>query len=348
MTDDRLTVLLLPGGTTDAHAFTESLASVRAELDDGATFAVVRDIDGLGHGSLVAAAAAAGILAVDADAVASTPGVVGFVRVGDRWRPGVLAARRRPLAAHPTAVLSIAGHQRVAPGETDGLAVPAPLPPLEPGALLLRPQVEASAVLVAARVLDASAVELLHRPHGDAVVWSRLVAHHGHLPSGEIAADVRLDPERHAFRSAARIDAMLDAVTADDGDVEPAGRSSVRRELLRRLFIEAEQHDEVDVATWLGPVAARSARARGVVDDLQWALRRQRETLIAERVRWTAGTVRDDEVLHGSLDLERIRMGTTLAEFHAEMRVRDSTIQRLQADVAARDSTIERLRRESV
>jgi hypothetical protein len=346
VSENPLTVLLLPGATGDADAFSATLSSVRPELPDDATLAVVRDADASNHAVFVAAAGAAGVLPIDAETVASRPGIVGFARLGDRWRPGTLAARRRPLEAHPTAVLSIAGHHRFTPDGGDGLTVAAPLPPLEPQALLLRPRVEASAVLVRARALDAAAVALLHRPHGDAVVWSRLVAHYGHLPSGEIAADVRLDPERHGFRTAARLDAMLDEVAGDEGDEDPDGWSSIRRELLRRLFVEAEQHNEIDVTTWLGPIAASSPRGRGVVADLQWALRRQREALVAERVRWTAGTVRDDEVLHGTLDLERIRMATVVSKLHGEMRVRDSTIQRLEAELDARDSTIERLERE--
>lgn len=347
MTRNRLTVLLLPGATDEADAFSATLASVRPELDDDATLAVVRDADAPGQQALVAAAAAAGVLPIAAATVAANPGTVGFARIGDRWRPGALAARRRPLEAHPTAAISIAGHHRTTPDGSDGLTVSAPLPPLDPDTLLLRPRVEASAVLVDAAAIDAAAIHLLHRPHGDAVVWSRLVAHHGHLPSGEIAADVRFDPERHGFQTAARLDAMLETVTGDDGDDDPPGRSTVRRELLRRLFIEAEEHNEVDVATWLGPGTAVSPRVLGVIADLQWALRRQREALLAERVRWTAGTVRDEDVMGGTLDLERIRMASELDEFHGEMRVRDSTIQRLRAELAARDSTIERLQRES-
>ncbi|MFA4927718.1 MAG: hypothetical protein WC558_04325, partial [Patulibacter sp.] len=255
-----------------------------------------------------------------------------------------LAARRRPLDAHPTAVLAVAGHHRVpSGGDGDGLRVSAPMPPLEPADLLLRPRVEAAAVLVRSELLDATALELLHRPHGDAVVWARLIGEHGHLPSGEIAADVRLDPERHGVRSASRTDAMLAAVSDPTSDDDPAGHATIRRELLTRLFVEADDHADVDVLTWAGPAAAASARVRGVVGDLEWALRRQREALVAERVTWPAGRVDDDERITSALDLERVRLGTELAEIYAELRVRDATIRRLEAEVAQRDRRIRRL-----
>lgn len=346
MTGKRLTVLVLPGATGDPEELAAAVASVRAELLDGDDVAVASDVAVAGLEAHREAASAAGVTPITAAALLERAGLIGFVRPGDRWRSGTLAARRRPLDAHPTAMLGVAGHHRRGPGGGAGVTVKAPLPPVAPESLLLRSQVEASAVLVDAAALDVAAVGLLHRPHGDAVVWTRLIHRHGHLPSGEVAVEVRLDPDRHGFTTTARIDAMLSEVTADDGDGEPAGRGTLRRELLRRLFLEAEGHNEIDVADWLAPSAAADARTHAVVDDLQWALRRQREALLAERVRWTAGTTFDDEVRHGTLDLERVLAGTTLAELHGELRVRDSTIQRLRAELEARDSTIERLERE--
>ncbi|MBF6620157.1 MAG: hypothetical protein ITG02_07985 [Patulibacter sp.] len=340
MSENRMITVLLPGATTDADELSATVAAVRAEAGEDAEIVAVRADAGSDGGAFSDVVDAVGIPRVDADRIVEDATLIAFARIGDRWRPGTLLARRRPLEAHPSAVISIAGHHRVPrhDGEAAGLVVPAPLPPQSADTLRLRTQVEASAVLVRSTALDAAALELLQLPHGDGVVWARVVGDHGHLPSGEIAADVRLDPRRHGFRSEARIETLLDAVTDPRlGDEEPEGTSVVRRELLRRLFIETNEMTEVDVGSWIGPAAAASPRAAAVVADLQWALQRQREALVAERVRWPEGRVTEDEAIPAAIDLERIRLSGAIAEFGIELRVRDAQIQRLEAELARRD-----------
>lgn len=339
-----LTVVLLPGATTDPEALAGTLASVRGEAGDDALIVVVRPPADLDLDAFVAAAELAGIAVVDPESVAHGSGLLAFVRAGDRWRTGTLAPRRRPLEAHPTAVLAIAGHRRVTSDDQDGVLVAAPLPPLDAAELLLRPCVEASAVLVRPAALDAVALALLQRPHGDAVLWSRLVERHGHLPSGETAADVRLDPDRHGFRATVSRDAMLTAVADPDGDEERPGASTVRRELLRRLFVEATELTDVDLTGWLGPAAAASSRAVGVVEDLQWALSRQREALVAERVRWPHGEVAEEDRVDVALDVEQVRLTDAASAIGAELMVRESVIVRLEAELAQRDAVIARIR----
>jgi hypothetical protein len=342
-----LTVVLLPGTTTDPVALAATLASVRGEAGEDAAIVAVRPPADLDGEAFVAAAEVAAVPVVDPASVAGDAGLLAFVRAGDRWREDTLEHRRRPLAAHPTAVLSIAGHRRVGADDDAGVPVAAPLPPLDAASLLLRPSVEASAVLVRAAALDATAITLLQRPHGDAVLWSRLVERHGHLPSGEIAADVRLDPDRHGFRATAPRDAMLAAVADPDGDDERPGASMVRRELLRRLFVETDELTDVDLAGWLGPIAAESPRAVGVVADLQWALSRQREALVAERVRWPLGEVAEDDRVEIALDVEQARLTDAATAMGAELMVRDSMVRRLQAELAQRDGLIARLQGEA-
>lgn len=340
-----LTAVLLPGATTDPEALTATLESVRAEAGGDVPIVVVRPPADLDLAAFVTAAERAGIAVVDPERVADGSGLVAFARVGDRWRSGTLAPRRRPLEAHPTAVLAIAGHRRVASDDAEnGVLVDAPLPPLDAAELLLRPCVEASAVLVRPTVLDAAALALLQRPHGDAVLWSRLVERHGHLPSGETAADVRLDPDRHGFRASVSRDAMLTAVADPDGDVDRPGASTVRRELLRRLFVETTELADVDLADWLGPAAATSSRAVGVVEDLQWALSRQREALVAERVRWPRGEVAEEDRVEVALDVEQVRLTDAASAIGAELMVRESVIVRLEAELAQRDAVIARIR----
>lgn len=338
-----LTVVLLPGATTDRAALAATLESVRGETGGDAPIVALRPPTDLDLSAFIAAAERAGVAVVDPESVADGPGLVAFARIGDRWRTGTLAPRRRPLDAHPTAVLAIAGHRRVASDDENGVLLAAPLPPLDAAELLLRPCVESSAVLVRLAALDAAALTLLQRPHGDAVLWSRLVERHGHLPSGEIAADVRLDPDRHGFRATVSRDAMLAAVADPDGDEERPGASTVRRELLRRLFVETTELADIDVSGWLGPAAAVSSRAVGVVEDLQWALSRQREALVAERVRWPHGEIAEEDRVDVALDVEQVRLTDAASAIGAELMVRESVIVRLEAELAQRDAVIARI-----
>jgi len=72
---------------------------------------------------------------------------------------GALTARLRPFAAHPDAMLSVAGYRLVARDGSEIRTAPPPLPPFHAHSLL-RPSVEASAVLVRSEALDQTALDL--------------------------------------------------------------------------------------------------------------------------------------------------------------------------------------------
>ncbi len=332
-TTSDVTVVLLPGADDAPAGLTATLAAVRAEVGEAARIVCCPTVAG--------GIAWPGVEAVAPAEVAAANGLLGFARAGDRWRPGTWAARRRPLEAHPTAVIGVAGHVRTG-GAGDGVIVAAPMPPVDLGTALLGPTIEAAAVTVRATALDPDAVELLHRPQGDALVWARLIAAHGHLPSGELAADVPYDPDRHGLDARARRDALHAEVTADDGDEDPPDRSALRRELLRRTVLAAPAGGaDVDPGPWLG--ASATPRARAVVEDLRWALLRQSEALAAERVAWRPETLGDGGPVDGSLDLEQLRYEMRLAEARDEIAASHETVRWLDTEVAHREATIERL-----
>jgi hypothetical protein len=265
--------------------------------------------------------------------------VLAFVRAGDRWRPGALAARLRTFIAHPTAVLGVAGHVLVHTGR-ELLEVRAPLPPFDANRLLLCPSIEPAAVLVRPAALDESALALVARPHGDARVWSELVRAHGLLPSTEIAADVALDPERHGHAPDVRTRALLEAVAAI-GATGSAGTVTIRRELLRRLFVEPDPDPalaDVDLHSLLG--GADDPATRAVIDDLQWTLARQREALAAERVRWPVGEVPAEDAVPTLSEEELHDVRLVAEDLWIEVQVRDTEIARLKAELAARDAQL--------
>jgi hypothetical protein len=310
-------VALLPGPGDDDM----TRSSVRAEA--GADVPIVPLAEAGGGAALLARAE-----------------TIAFARAGDRWRAGALAARLRPFAAHPTAVLAVAGHVLVDAEGHEVLRVSPPPLPLDAEELLLRAAVEPSAVLVRASALDEAALALLLRPHGDLVLWSRLARASGLLRSGEIAAEVLLDPERHGSHHEARTAALLAAAA----EVEGEGASAMRRELLRRLYLDAGPTAErVDLTALLGGTAADPDRAAAVFSDLQWALERARETLAAERVSWPPELERDADAPGVFVEEELFELRAAVRTTVTEVEVRDALLRRYEAEIQRRDAIISRL-----
>lgn len=267
--------------------------------------------------------------------LADAPGaadILAFARPGDRWSRGALEARLRPLLGRPDMVLCVAAHELVDGEDRVVATVRPPFPPLDPAELLLRPSIEPSAVLVRSAALDAAAMDLLARPHGDAVLWSRMAAAHGLLPTAEVAARVRLDPARHAVGAARSTAVLLAGATGPQGD--GPGSSTMRRELLRRLYLDAsDDPGGLDLAALLD---GRPDRAAAVVADLQWALERQREALEAERTMWPQGGVTQGDVIpEPGTDL--VQMRHDIDWLHREVALRDRQLQHLHAEVRLRD-----------
>ena len=307
-------VILLPGpGAPEG-----SMRSVRHELGDAARVFVL---------------AVPGFPLVQADGAvpATAPEILAacdhlaFVRSGDRWRPGTFEARARPLVAHPSAALAVAGHALVDASGAVSIVVAAPLPPVDPAQVLLRASLEASATIVRTSALHPDALDLLVRPHGDAVVWSHLVREHGLLPSIQTAADVLVDPDRHGHDPSMRTELLLAALREPVAGEGPGG-VTLRRELLRRLYVEPVEDPglrTVDLSALLAPDGRRSAAP--VIEDLQWALERQRDALLAERVRWPYGEIAEDEQVPGDTeeDVQDLRMHAE--DLWNEILVRNAT-----------------------
>jgi hypothetical protein len=320
---DGLLVVLLEDERRSSAELEATLASVRAEAGADVAIAVAGDTDTPGR--------------------LAEASLVALIRAGDRWRQGTLAPRVRVLRAHPTAAFLAAGHARVDEDGVERLVVRAPKPPLSSTDVLLHRAVEASAVIVRASVLDAAGLRLLGRPYGDTVLWSRLLRGHAMLDSGEIAADVRIDPDRHGLGVEPRSEELL--LTASEVGDEP-GASTVRRELLRRLYLESAGITAgTDLVTLFPDGAAQDARVRDVVADLQWALERQVDALTTERITWATEPpgygVEHPEA--GYPDEELMDLRSTVIRFGGEIAIRDSKIRRLEAEVYRRDAIIERL-----
>lgn len=326
-----LVVVLLPG----PGSLTATLESVRTEIDPDTT--IVRLASG-DYTDSTSDEIAISIPTTDPHEVLATADLLTFVRVGDRLRKGALRARLAPMTAHPNAVLGIAGHALV---NSDGVEVVtrrAPTLPLDRVELLLHAHVEPAAVLVRASALDTAALTLLLRPYGDAVVWSRLARDHGLLPSGEIAADVQIDPERHGHAPQALVAALLESVASFDS-ADTVGQSTVRRELLRRLYLESTI-DPALATLDLSDVFAQSLDKRAdfgaLLADLQWALERQRDALSAERTPWPRGEVPVADALPELADEELQDLRTKAEMLWHEILVRDATIRRLEAELRDR------------
>jgi len=321
-----LAVVLVPG----PGSASETLVSLRDEIARsvplvGFGLGEPDDLGGLG-------------VARSAEEVLGIAETLAFVRTGDRLRAGALTARLRPFAAHPDAMLSVAGYRLVARDGSEIRTAPPPLPPFHAHSLL-RPSVEASAVLVRSEALDQTALDLIVRPHGDAVVWGRLAGRFGLVPSSEIAADVRLDPARHGHAPAMRRAALLEFARSGELSTSAPDGTALRRELLRRLYIDPEPTDP--------PLLDLSETFKGadalVLADLQWALERQREALAAERVTWPQGVVAPEDETVGPTDLDLLDAQMLTDELHDHIMVRDAELVRLRALLEQRESLIARL-----
>jgi hypothetical protein len=279
-------------------------------------------------------------------------GTVAFVRAGDRWREGALAARARTFAGRPEVDISIAGHVLVDATGSELLQVASPAPPLDPMELLLRASVEPAAVLVRAGALHATALEQLAQPYGDAVVWSRL-AREGFVRSTELAADVLLDVERHGGDPTARFESLRAAATAGAvDDAEEPGETTVRRDLLRRLFVDAagDASPPLDLLTLAGAGAERlPSRVLGLLADLQWTLERQREALRRERSQWPPPS--DAPEIDGPTrlaDEELFDLRAAIVRMSSDIEIRDTLIRRYEAEIYRRDALLARMSGETL
>jgi hypothetical protein len=323
-----LAVVLIPG----PGSVSETLVSLREEI--------ARSVPLVGFGLREPGELGDVGVARGAGEVLGTAEVLAFVRTGDRLREGALTGRLRTFAARPEAMLSVAGYRLVAGDGSEIRTAPPPLPPFEPHSLLLRPSVEASAVLARSQALDQTALDLIVRPHGDAVVWGRLAARFGLVPSSEIAADVRLDPARHGHAPGMRLAALLEFARAGELNTSAPEGVALRRELLRRLYLEPQPPDPppLDLADTF------TAAGAPVLADLQWALERQREALAAERVTWPQGIVAPEDETTGPTALELLDAQMLTDELYHRMAGREAEIVRLTALLEQRESVIARLR----
>ena len=336
-----LTIVVLPRGEFSTYALEATLASVQNSTDEPVTVVGVAT-SGANSSAHHAGFEAAGVRIVEPSTVLAASEVLAFVSPGDRLRSGALEARFRPLTAHPSAVLAVAGHVLVDPFGREILEVKAPSLPVDPIDLLLHPTLELAAVLVRSAALDLAAFELLTRPHGDAVVWSRLVRAGAVVRSGEIAADVPIDVDRHGHSPAARAAELLNYMTLCPPN--DAGAVELRRELLRRLYLEPDPGlGEIDLTELLGAAATHESAA-AVVADLAWALERQRDALTAERIRWPAGEVEPDDELGAMYNEQLPELQALVATVGAEISVRDNKIRRLESEIYRRDAIIALLR----
>jgi hypothetical protein len=325
--DHPLAIVLIPGPGSPSDA----LVPLRDEIGDSVPLVGfgLAESDDLGEVAL----------AHSADEVLGTAEMLAFVRIGDRLHEGALAARLTPFAARPGAVLSVAGYRLVDDEGGEIRTAPPPLPPFEAHSSLLRPAVEASAVLARSEALDRTALDLIAQPYGDAIVWGRLAARFGLVPSAEIAADVRLDAARHGHAPAVRVAALLAFARSGELSSSAPDALALRRELLRRLYIEPEPTDlpPLDLADTFGGANAV------VLADLQWALERQREALAAERVTWPQGIVAPGDETVGPTDLDLLDAQMLADELQHHIMVRDTELMRLAALLEQRESVIARL-----
>lgn len=328
-----LAVVLLPG----PGAIAVTLESVRDELGPEVPVLCLTDKDAPHEQQ-------SGFVSAKPHEILAAADVLAFARAGDRWRAGTLAARLRPLSAHPTAMLSVAGFVLVDAEGREIRVARAPMPPIDSAKLLLHPSIEATAVLVRSAALGPADLELIARPHGDAVVWSEIVRRYGLLPSMELAAEIKLDVDRHGHEPHARTEALLTAIRAGTTSKEGPGVRTLRRELLRRLYIEpreASELTEIDIATLFAANATTTVTAS--VEDLQWALERQRDALAAERLRWADGEVDPVDRIPGATDIDMLDARLKNEELWNELKVRDAEIARLHAELAQREAVVDRL-----
>jgi hypothetical protein len=346
MTRARLAVVVLPGCNVRGDSATASIESVMAEVDAGTPIVALadrgpelddRDVDEMN--SLVSV----GLSVFEPGEALQLADVLAFVRPGDRWCPGTLEIRRRQLDGHPRAAFSVAAHELVDAEGSTVLIVRAPSPPIDPIELLMRPSIEPATVLVRVPSMDGIALSLLTRTHGDAVLWSRLARADGFVSSGEIAAKVPIDPERHGFAPRVRT-AQLIAAASCLAPLDGLGAANVRQELLRRLYLEPEPGIEsVDLTALLGGFRQESPGTAAVISDLQWALERQSDALRVERIRWPEDLAEEDKDVVRITDADLLDQQAAAFILGSEVVLRDSKIRRLEAEVYRRDAIIAEL-----
>lgn len=328
-------VALVPSTSSTPAASRETVQSIRADVGEAVSIVAYEE-----HPALQVE----GVTRVSPQELVQAGPIIAFARPGDRWREGAFAARLRTFAANQDAGLSVAGYVLVDADGKQVLTVKAPMPPLHPAELLLRPRTEPSAVLVRSALLDPLALQTIIMPNGDAVIWNRIAQEHGLLPSGELAAEVPLDADRHGYSPAAATTALLEMLSLVGSSATDVG-PEMRRELLRRLYLEPDEGlvQRPDLVALL-PEPDESSAA--VIADLQWALERQAEALRAERVRWpgwVAGREEDDgptELAEQTIQ----ELGRDVDWLHTEVARRDATSLRLAAEIERRDAIIAQLR----
>ncbi len=328
-----LAVVLLPG----PGALAETLASVRSEIDEEVPLLC------LTTKACEFSEQPPALISATPQEILATADVLAFARAGDRWCAGALAARIRPLSAHPTAVLSVASYVLVDGTGGKVRVTHAPMPPIDANELLVHPSVEPAAVLVRSSALDDATLEQIASPYGDAAVWSEIVRRHGLLPSREVAAEVALDPDRHGHDPSTRTKALLMALRAGTTSEGP-GSSTLRRELLRRLYIEPLDDPglaEIDIATLFA--ANTTPAITAAITDLRWALERQRDALAIERLRWAYGEINAVDRIPETTDADLQDALLKAEEIWNEVKVRNAEIERLKAEIMRRDAEIARL-----
>lgn len=328
-----LAVVLLPG----PGAVVETLASVEREVGEDVPLL------SLATGENAPAVSGGRLASATPEETLARADVLAFARAGDRWCAGALEARLRPFNARPAAMLGVAGHVVVDARGGEVMTVRAPVPSIDADELLLRRLIEPATVLVRSDALDTAGLELIARAHGDALVWSRIVHAHGLVPSMELAAEVALDVERHGHAAHTRLPVLLAAIGDAEACAGPGG-STLRRELLRRLYLEPQLDpalEAIDLAALLG--ASSSTRLAAAIEDLQWALERQFDALTVERLGWAHGEIRPEDRIPETTEVDLLDAQLKAEEFWNEIKVRDAEITRLHMEIARRDATIDRL-----
>ena len=314
-----VSTVILPGG--DPDQLEETLESVRAELGADAVIVDLSEIE-----------------------AGSDDGILAFVRAGDRLVPGAFEFRLLTFENFPAAGISMAGYVLTGPDGEPVREVKPPSPGSRPDEMLLRRNVEAAAVLVRQPAMTAAHLDLLSRPLADVVVWSRIAREAGYQVSGEPAAFIRLDPDRHGQSADARIGTLAEAVSASSGPDQP-GDSTIRRELLRRLYLSPEEPaGTVDLNSIFAGKTGSAEGMAAVISDLQWIAERQSEALQLERVRWAEGEIREQDAVPLTVSEEIIEAQSVLGEMGARMAQMDNTVRRLEAGIFRRDAIISDLK----
>jgi hypothetical protein len=329
-----ISVVLLPA--RDRNLVDATLASVRSQgVDD------LRILD---------------LQAFDGTSLPDTD-FVAFARAGDRFLPGKLRRQMEALVDQPDVAFCYTAYRRVGNGQTGPLL--ALNHKLDVSTLLLRAPIEASTVVARTRALPDDALALLARPAGDVVLLAEVASHRKLLSLEEVLAEVALDPLRHGLAPNYRVEElrtiMISPLCAESGLT-----SVVHRELLVRLYLEGDGQS-ISSPRPDPPLLEASAdqlrhaieeRDR-LIEDLHWALERQRERLVAERSTWPQGEVAKEERVVDWPDLEVterdetiFRLDEELRWLHKEHAKRYATIEWLHGEVAKRDSFIERLHEE--